>query len=106
MGQVLRYAERNLKIGTVLVRDYQGRRHIITVEPEGYVWEGQPYSSLSAIARAITGTARLTCLVCHYRAIMSAELWGYKRGKTNERRYIMAGYASPARRDGAEGRRD
>jgi hypothetical protein len=52
-----RTAERNLKIGTVLVRDYQGRRHIVTVEPDGYVWEGQPYSSLSAIARAITGTA-------------------------------------------------
>jgi hypothetical protein len=49
--------ERNLKIGTVLVRDYQGRRHTVTVVPEGYVWEGQPYSSLSAIARAITGTA-------------------------------------------------
>jgi hypothetical protein len=48
---------RNLKIGTVLVRDYQGRRHTITVAAEGYVWEGQPYSSLSAIARAITGTA-------------------------------------------------
>jgi hypothetical protein len=27
------------------------------VEPEGYVWDGQPYSSLSAIARTITGTA-------------------------------------------------
>jgi hypothetical protein len=52
-----RPAERNLKIGTVLVRDYQGRRHTVTVEPEGYVWEAQPYSSLSAIARAITGTA-------------------------------------------------
>jgi hypothetical protein len=52
-----RSAERNLKIGTVLVRDYQGRRHTLTVEPEGYVWEAQPYSSLSAIARAITGTA-------------------------------------------------
>jgi len=52
-----RKAEHNLKIGTVLVRDYQGRRHTVTVAPEGYVWEGQPYSSLSAIARAITGTA-------------------------------------------------
>ena len=52
-----RAAERNLKIGTVLVRDYQGRRHTVTVAPEGYVWEGNPYSSLSAIARAITGTA-------------------------------------------------
>ena len=51
-----RRSERNLKIGTVLVRDYQGRRHTVTVAPEGYVWEGTSYSSLSAIARAITGT--------------------------------------------------
>jgi hypothetical protein len=40
----------------VLVRDYQGRRHTVTVAPEGYVWEGTSYSSLSAIARTITGT--------------------------------------------------
>jgi hypothetical protein len=52
-----RPTERNLKIGTVLVREYQGRRHTVTVEREGYVWAGQPYSSLSAIARVITGTA-------------------------------------------------
>src|SRR5580700_7856127 len=51
-----RRGERNLKIGTVLVRDYQGRRHTVTVAPDGYVWEGTSYSSLSAIARAITGT--------------------------------------------------
>ena len=51
-----RRGERNLKIGTVLVRDYHGRRHTVTVESDGYVWEGTSYSSLSAIARAITGT--------------------------------------------------
>jgi hypothetical protein len=50
-----RRRERNLKIGTVLVRDYQGRRHTVTVGPDGFVWEGT-YSSLSAIARAITGS--------------------------------------------------
>jgi DUF2924 family protein len=52
-----RASERNLKIGTVLVRDHQGRRHTVTVAPEGYVWEGNAYPSLSAIARVITGTA-------------------------------------------------
>jgi Protein of unknown function (DUF2924) len=52
-----RSAAPNLKIGTVLVRDYRGRRHTVTVARDGYVWEDQPYSSLSAIARAITGTA-------------------------------------------------
>ena len=51
-----RRSERNLKIATVLVRDYQGRRHTVTVGPDGFVWEGASYSSLSAIARAITGT--------------------------------------------------
>ena len=35
-----RRGERNLKIGTVLVRDYQGRRHTVTVAPEGYVLGG------------------------------------------------------------------
>jgi hypothetical protein len=41
----------------VLVRDYQGRRYTVTVQADGYVWEGKPCSSLSAVARAITGTA-------------------------------------------------
>lgn len=42
--------------GTRLVRAYQGVEHIVTVLADGYSWEGRPYKSLSAIARAITGT--------------------------------------------------
>src|SRR5262249_36924899 len=48
---------RRLKPGTVLVRDYQGQRHTVTVAPDGFNWQGTTYASLSAIARAITGTA-------------------------------------------------
>ncbi len=48
---------RQLKAGTVLVRDYQGERHTVTVGREGFDWQGTTYASLSAIARAITGTA-------------------------------------------------
>jgi hypothetical protein len=48
---------RQLKTGTVLVRDYQGQRHTVTVAPDGFDWQGTTYASLSAIARAITGTA-------------------------------------------------
>jgi hypothetical protein len=48
---------RQLKPGTVLVRDYQGQRHTVTVTPDGFDWQGTTYASLSAIARAITGTA-------------------------------------------------
>ena len=47
---------RHLKPGTVLVRDYQGQRHTVTVAPDGFDWQGTRYPSLSAIARAITGT--------------------------------------------------
>ena len=48
---------RQLKPGTVLVRDYHGQRHTVTVAPDGFNWQGTTYPSLSAIARAITGTA-------------------------------------------------
>src|SRR5712691_6775498 len=48
---------RQLKPGTVLLRDYQGQRHTVTVAPDGFDWQGTTYPSLSAIARAITGTA-------------------------------------------------
>jgi hypothetical protein len=50
-------AVRRLKPGTVLVREYQGDRHTVTVVPSGYVWRETTYASLSAIACNITGTA-------------------------------------------------
>jgi hypothetical protein len=49
--------KRRLKTGTVLVREYQGQRHTVTIVPDGYVWREARYKSLSIIARAITGTA-------------------------------------------------
>jgi Protein of unknown function (DUF2924) len=49
--------QRQLKPGMVLVRDYQGQRHTVTVVSDGFDWRGTTYASLSAIARAITGTA-------------------------------------------------
>jgi hypothetical protein len=42
--------------GTQLVREYRGIEQTVTVLADGYEWEGRPYRSLSAIARAITGT--------------------------------------------------
>src|SRR3984893_13682615 len=46
---------RRLNPGTVLLRDYQGERHTVTVVAKGYVWREATYASLSSIARAITG---------------------------------------------------
>ena len=42
--------------GTRLLREYQGVEHAVTVLADGFEWQGRPYKSLSAIARAITGT--------------------------------------------------
>jgi hypothetical protein len=47
---------RRLKAGTVLIRDFGGTRHTVTIAPEGFLWQENTYSSLSAIARIITGT--------------------------------------------------
>ena len=43
-------------VGTRLIREWQGAEHVVTVTADGYEWQGRPYKSLSAIARAITGT--------------------------------------------------
>jgi hypothetical protein len=48
---------RRLKAGTVLVREYNGERHTVTIVPDGFLWRDRTYSSLSIIARTITGTA-------------------------------------------------
>jgi hypothetical protein len=45
-----------LKAGTVLVREFGGARHTVTIVPDGFVWQEKTYSSLTAIARVITGT--------------------------------------------------
>ena len=43
-------------VGTRLLREWKGVEHAVTVLADGFEWEGRPYRSLSAIARAITGT--------------------------------------------------
>jgi hypothetical protein len=42
--------------GTRLIRQWQGVEHCVTVLDDGFEYEGRKYRSLSAIARAITGT--------------------------------------------------
>lgn len=43
-------------IGTEFIREWQGRDHIVILTPDGLLWSGKIFSSLSAVARAITGT--------------------------------------------------
>jgi hypothetical protein len=43
-------------VGTQLIREWRGVQHKVTVLPDGFEWEGRRYKSLSAVARAISGT--------------------------------------------------
>ena len=44
------------RTGTILVREWQGATHHVTMVDDGFLWNGEIYRSLSRIARAITGT--------------------------------------------------
>lgn len=46
----------HLAVGSRLVRVWQGNTHQVTVLDKGFDYSGQHWLSLSAIARAITGT--------------------------------------------------
>ena len=47
---------RGIKPGTMLMREHGGRVHHVMVVEGGFAWQGRTYTSLSEIARLITGT--------------------------------------------------
>ena len=51
-----RPAQLRIKPGTRLIRQWQGETHHVTVCDQGFEYNRQKYSSLSEIARLITGT--------------------------------------------------
>ena len=48
---------RQVKVGSVIVREHQGELHEVLVVPDGFCWRGEVFASLSIIARRITGTS-------------------------------------------------
>jgi hypothetical protein len=47
---------RKMEPGSQLVREWQGEMQVVDVIDGGYRWKGERYTSLSAVAREITGT--------------------------------------------------
>lgn len=50
-------ADRIPSPGTRLVREWKGVEHTVTITHDGFDYLGQPYRSLSPIAKRITGTS-------------------------------------------------
>jgi hypothetical protein len=48
---------RQVKVGSVIVREYKGVVNEVLVVPGGFCWQGKTYDSLSTIAKTITGTS-------------------------------------------------
>lgn len=64
-------ASSQLRVGARLVRTYAGITHVVEVTGDGFVHDGQLYGSLSAVAKAITGT--------HWNGLL---FFGLRRRKT------------------------
>ena len=47
---------RQVKAGSIIVREHEGVLHEVMVVPGGFCWQGKTFESLSTIAKAITGT--------------------------------------------------
>jgi len=47
---------RQIKVGSVIVREHKGVVHEVLAVPGGFCWQGKTYDSLSTIAKTITGT--------------------------------------------------
>jgi hypothetical protein len=47
---------RRVKVGSVIVREYQGVVHEVLVVRAGFCWQARTFDSLSTIAKKITGT--------------------------------------------------
>jgi hypothetical protein len=56
-GEAAKRFRPQLKPGTRMIREWQGRTYEVVVLDDGFSWQGMQYRSLSAIARRITGTA-------------------------------------------------
>ena len=52
----IRDAEDEPTVGTQLVRRYKGKDIVVTIAENGVRWKGELYSSLTAVAEAVTGS--------------------------------------------------
>ena len=51
------FTSTRLTSGTMIVKEWHGQRHNVTVMDNGFIFNGKTYASLTKIARDITGTA-------------------------------------------------
>ncbi len=73
-----------LRAGALLVREWKGKLERVTVLEKGFAWNGKSYSSLSQIAKAMTGTAWNGHRFFGLRTATSARAAQARRGLVSE----------------------
>jgi hypothetical protein len=74
----------DLRAGALLVREWKGKLQRVTVLEKGFGWNGKSYSSLSQIAKAMTGTAWNGHRFFGLRTATSARAAQMRRGMASE----------------------
>jgi hypothetical protein len=74
----------DLRAGAILVREWKGRLERVMVLEKGFAWNGKSYSSLSQIAKVITGTAWNGHRFFGLRTATSARAAKMRRATVNE----------------------
>jgi hypothetical protein len=74
----------DLRAGALLVREWKGKLQRVTVLEKGFAWNGKSYSSLSQIAKAMTGTAWNGHRFFGLRTARSARAVQARRGMVSE----------------------
>jgi hypothetical protein len=74
----------DLRAGALLVREWKGELQRVTVMEKGFAWNGKSYSSLSQIAKAMTGTAWNGHRFFGLRTATSARAARMRRAKRSE----------------------
>ena len=55
---VTRHRPTDVRLGSRLIREWKAVQHEVEVTETGYLWGGRSWTSLSSVAREITGTRR------------------------------------------------
>jgi hypothetical protein len=55
-GRLASARSSQLAVGTTITREWRGQQITVRVVQDGIEWNGVPYRSLSAVAKAVTGT--------------------------------------------------
>jgi hypothetical protein len=73
---------RQVKVGSVIIREHQGVVHEVLVVPGGFCWQGKTHHSLSTIAKTITGTSRNGP---RFFGLRSKKIYDHEEGATTGR---------------------